>query len=91
MDEESKRMLKCVLVGDGAVGKTSLIYTFVIGKFPSSYVFNNMARCYDHFEIKLKVDERDVTVCPCDTQGQDDYDRLRPLSYIHAVCSFIVQ
>ncbi|KAL8731560.1 MAG: hypothetical protein Q9181_004262 [Wetmoreana brouardii] len=59
---------KLVLLGDGACGKTSLLNVFTRGYFPTVYeptVFEN----YVH-ELSL-----------WDTAGQEEFDRLRSLSY----------
>jgi len=69
--------LKLVVVGDGAVGKTSLLYVYNNGEFPEKYVptvFENVAK-------NVTYKEKSVTLRLYDTAGQEEYDRLRPLSY----------
>ncbi|KPV78311.1 uncharacterized protein RHOBADRAFT_10891 [Rhodotorula graminis WP1] len=66
-----------VVVGDGACGKTSLLNVYVKGEFPEGYeptVFEN--HCVD-----LVVDGRSIELSLWDTAGQEDFDRLRSLSY----------
>ena len=41
--------LKCVLVGDGAVGKTSLIVSYTINDYPTEY----MPTAFDNYSGKL--------------------------------------
>ncbi|GAA5909151.1 hypothetical protein JCM8208_003390 [Rhodotorula glutinis] len=68
---------KVVVVGDGACGKTSLLNVYVKGEFPEGYeptVFEN--HCVD-----LVVDGRSIELSLWDTAGQEDFDRLRSLSY----------
>ncbi len=36
--ETSVKKIKCVLVGDGAIGKTSLIVSYTTNGYPSEYV-----------------------------------------------------
>lgn len=71
--------MKLVAVGDGAVGKTSLLITFATDKFPPKYVptvFENHTK-----QMKREKDGSNVILQLWDTAGQEDYDRLRPLSY----------
>ncbi|KAK0529935.1 Rho GTPase [Tilletia horrida] len=50
--------IKCVVVGDGAVGKV-----------------------FDNYAVTVMIGEDPYTLGLFDTAGQEDYDRLRPLSY----------
>jgi len=72
-------MIKLVCVGDGAVGKTSVLIKFVDNEFSEEHiptVFDNHAKFVQHGE-KL------INLSLWDTAGQEDYARLRPLSYPH--------
>ncbi|KAL7271405.1 GTP-binding protein Rho1 [Rhizina undulata] len=70
---------KLVIVGDGACGKTCLLMRYAKNSFdPDAYVptvFEN-----DVCDVNLR-DGRKVELTLWDTAGQEDYDRLRPLSY----------
>ncbi|KIV88328.1 hypothetical protein PV10_08021 [Exophiala mesophila] len=68
---------KLVLLGDGACGKTSLLNVFTRGFFPTVYeptVFEN----YVH---DIFVDNIHMELSLWDTAGQEEFDRLRSLSY----------
>lgn len=77
-DGKSHRV-KLVAVGDGAVGKTSLLISFAKGKFPTDYV----PTVFENYTTQMKRDADGSTILLhlWDTAGQEDYDRLRPLSY----------
>ena len=71
------RVVKCVVVGDGAVGKTSLLKRYTRNTFDPNF----FPACYDNYTSSVIIDGISVNLAIWDTIGQDDYDRLRPLAY----------
>ncbi|XP_027476625.1 rho-related GTP-binding protein RhoQ isoform X1 [Zalophus californianus] len=83
-------MLKCVVVGDGAVGKTCLLMSYANDAFPEEYV----PTVFDHYAVSVTVGGKQYLLGLYDTAGQEDYDRLRPLSYpmtdVFLICFSVV-
>eukprot|EP00054_Salpingoeca_dolichothecata_P025527 m.179382 g.179382 ORF g.179382 m.179382 type:complete len:665 (-) comp25388_c0_seq1:140-2134(-) len=71
------RRIKCVSVGDGAVGKSALLITAVQGSFPRAYV----PTVFENYVSDVTFQNENYEISWWDTAGQEDYDRLRPLSY----------
>jgi len=68
---------KLVIVGDGACGKTSLLCSFALGEFPRDY----QPTVFDNYVAEIRLDDKPVQLALWDTAGQEEYERLRPMSY----------
>ena len=83
--------IKCMIIGDGGVGKTSLCITYCLGEFPSEYV----PSVFDNYVKQVPIGEETSNLEFWDTAGGEDYHRLRPLCYpntsIFLVCFSVAQ
>ncbi|KAM6155771.1 rho-related GTP-binding protein RhoF [Rhynchocyon petersi] len=75
--DSATKELKIVIVGDGGCGKTSLLMVYSQGSFPEHYA----PSVFEKYTARVTVGSKEVTLNLYDTAGQEDYDRLRPLSY----------
>ncbi|XP_054468000.1 rho-related GTP-binding protein RhoF [Anoplopoma fimbria] len=72
--------LKIVIVGDGGCGKTSLLLVYAKGDFPENYA----PSVFEKYVTTISLGRKEIKLNLYDTAGQEDYDRLRPLSYQEA-------
>lgn len=80
MADTAEMSVKCVLVGDNAVGKTALLVRFTSETFPDSYrptVFENTG-------VEVYMDGVQISLGLWDTAGSDNFRQIRPRSYHQA-------
>lgn len=69
--------VKVAAVGDGFVGKTSLLMAYATNTYPAEYV----PTVFDNYMRNTEIGGQLCAVSLWDTAGQAEYDRIRPLSY----------
>ncbi|KAA8641425.1 Rho GTPase [Aspergillus tanneri] len=74
---------RLVIVGDTACGKTSLLRMFMYNEFSKEY----RPTIFDHYNVEIKADHRQLQLVLLDTSGHKDYEIMRPLTYegAHAI------
>uniref|UniRef100_A0A1I8PAU3 Uncharacterized protein n=1 Tax=Stomoxys calcitrans TaxID=35570 RepID=A0A1I8PAU3_STOCA len=77
LKSQEKPCVKCVVVGDCAVGKTNLILSYLENRFNTEHV----PTASDIYNADVMVNDSPVHLTLCDTAGQDTLDPLRELCY----------
>lgn len=78
-DQTKGRMqtIKCVIVGDVAVGKACLPISYTTNAFPKEYIPN----VFDNYCTQTSVDAQIISLNLWDTTGQEEeYDQLQMFS-----------
>ncbi|XP_058471635.1 rho-related GTP-binding protein RhoV-like [Solea solea] len=71
--------LSCMLVGDGAVGKSSMIISYIFNGYNSEY----RQTAFDVFTGLVHVNGVPTRIKLIDTAGQEEFGHLRSLCYAH--------
>lgn len=69
--------IKCVLLGDHSCDKTALLVSYTTNTFPNEYI----STIFDDYSANISVEDQAINLILWDTSGQEDYKRLRQLSY----------
>jgi len=88
LGRSSRQEIKCIVVGDDGVGKTSLLIRYTTNTF----IKENIIAVTDNYTMYITFDNRPITLSLWDTASHN-YDRLRPLSYPQTdvfICAFSI-
>jgi len=72
----SQKETKVVVIGDGAVGKTTLLMSLT-----NDYSGHSS---FETYKTHLALSGKQMPICLLDTGGQDDFDAVRPQTYTGA-------
>ena len=84
---KKKIKVKVTVIGDGSVGKTSLIQKFTQGIFKTDYVKTIGAQLTNY---ETEIDEYRIELIFWDIAGQDNFHFLRPSFYRGSKAAIIV-
>ncbi|CAG9127339.1 unnamed protein product [Plutella xylostella] len=77
-EEELEVALKVVIVGDGGVGKSSMIQRYCRGTFTRDY---KKTIGVDFLERQIEIDGEEVRLMLWDTAGQEEFDAITKAYY----------
>ncbi len=88
MSSSGKKLrYKITVIGDGRIGKTSLISKYTLGAFDTDYV-ETIGAQFSKYDKKIDGDS--IRLLLWDIAGQDSFDFLRPSFYRESDAAIIV-
>jgi len=91
--KNGRQKLKCLLIGDEGIGKSAVVHRFRTDEFSKIYV----PTIWNNFSVKKCGTggvEENICLDICDTGGQVEFDRFRPLCYadvdVFIICFSVV-
>jgi len=87
MEHSQKFGFKITIIGDGGVGKTSLIKKFTQGSFQKEYI-KTIGAQFSEYDAEIRGDA--IRLLFWDIAGQDDFLFLRPSFYRESRAAIIV-
>uniref|UniRef100_A0A2H6N7W1 Ras-related protein Rab-23 n=1 Tax=Micrurus carvalhoi TaxID=3147026 RepID=A0A2H6N7W1_9SAUR len=78
LEEDLEVAIKVVVVGNGAVGKSSMIQRYCKGIFTKDY---KKTIGVDFLEREMQVNDEDVRLMLWDTAGQEEFDAITKAYY----------
>jgi len=88
MSKSGKKLkFKITVIGDGKVGKTSLIRKYTLGTFDKDYI-ETIGAQFSKFDKEISGDN--IRLLFWDIAGQDDFKMFRPSFYRESVAGIIV-
>lgn len=80
------KTIKCVCVGDGCVGKTSMLISYTTNTFPQAYV----PTVFDNYSVTVMINNEPYTLALFDTAGQSGKNRLKEDKLILLLLFFLL-
>ncbi|VDL37355.1 unnamed protein product [Hymenolepis diminuta] len=91
MSEKPSALVKCILIGESGVGKTSLVVSYTKDDYP----VRHESTAFDTYVVDLRVENQQVNLQICDSGGSPGVRSLRELAYpdVHVIilCFSVVQ
>jgi len=87
LEDDFENIMKVVVVGDGGVGKSSLIQRFCKGTFTGNY---KKTIGVDFLERHIRAGGEDVRLMVWDTAGQEEFDTITRAYYRGAKAAIVV-
>jgi small GTP-binding protein len=84
---KTKEKIKVTVIGDGGVGKTSLIQRFINGTFQKDYI-KTIGANFSNYKVEKNGHRTELLFW--DLAGQDDFHFLRPSFYKASKAAIIV-